>query len=114
MFDIITAFGTLHYFNEEEVIKLYRKYYPYIKEGGKIIVKQQFGVAEDVTVSGFSEELGKPYYSQYRYLEKEKQILLEAGFKNIEVSEIYPQDFNKWDNTHYWAIVGTKPPAYAN
>jgi len=107
-FDIITIFGTLHYFNEEEAVRIYRKYYQYLKPGGKIIVKQQFGVNEDVTVSGFSQELHKQYYSQYRHLKKEMKIMKNTGFKNIEAHEVYPPEFNKWENTHYYAVVGEK------
>jgi aspartate racemase len=107
-FDLVTIFGTLHYFNEEEAIRIYHKYYQYLKQGGKIIVRQQFGVNSDVNISGFSEELKKPYYAQYRHLEKEIRIIRETGFTDVEVSEIYPASFNKWDNTHYYAIVATK------
>jgi cyclopropane fatty-acyl-phospholipid synthase-like methyltransferase len=107
-FDIITIFGTLHYFNEEEAIRIYRKYYSYLKDGGKIIIKQQFGVKEDVTVSGFSEELKKTYFSQYRHLDKEIDILSKIGYTNIEVVDIYPPEYNKWENTHYFALIGQK------
>lgn len=40
----------MHYFDEEESIFIYKKYY------GFIIIKNQFGVKEDITIDGYSEE----------------------------------------------------------
>ena len=107
-YDIITMFGILHYFNEQETEFIYKKYRQYLKPNGKIIVKQQFGVEEDVCVSGFSEELQQNYYSQYRHIDKEQKILETIGYKNIEVVDIYPPECNRWDNTHFYAIVAEK------
>ncbi|MDR1760060.1 MAG: class I SAM-dependent methyltransferase [Fibrobacter sp.] len=107
-FNLITAFGILQYFNEQEIQELYIKYVQYLKVGGKIIVKQQFGVNETITVQNFSKELGKPYFAQYRTLELEKKILEFSGFKIIEIADIYPPELNKWDNTHFFALVAEK------
>ncbi len=107
-YDIITMFGIIQYFNEKESIKIFEKYINYINPGGKFIIKGQFGVSEDVVVSGFSEELGTNYYSQYRHLEKEINNLESLGLKIIEVSDIYPPECNRWDNTHFHAIVAEK------
>lgn len=104
-FDLITMFGIVQYFNEVEIIKIYKKYYKNIKKGGKIIIKNQFGVKEDVTVAGFSEELKTNYYSQYRHIDKEVKILSDVGYKNVEIIDIYPPECNRWDNTHFYAIV---------
>jgi cyclopropane fatty-acyl-phospholipid synthase-like methyltransferase len=107
-YDIITMFGILHYFSEEEAIQIYSKYLNYLKPTGKLIVKQQFGIKEDVNVSGYSEELKRNYFSQYRHIDKEQKILKSIGYKNIEVVDIYPPECNKWDNTHFYAIVAEK------
>jgi hypothetical protein len=107
-YDIITMFGILHYFNEEEAKHIYSKYINFLDDNGHLIVKQQFGVTEDVTVSGYSEELKENYYSQYRHIEKEKTGLEKIGYKNVEVFDIYPTECNRWDNTHYYAIVANK------
>jgi cyclopropane fatty-acyl-phospholipid synthase-like methyltransferase len=107
-YDIITMFGILHYFNEQEAIKIYERYKNFLKPNGRLIVKQQFGVKADVDVSGYSEELKETYYSQYRHIDKEVKILETIGYKNIEVVDIYPPECNRWENTHFYAIVGEK------
>lgn len=107
-YDIVTMFGVVSYFNKAEIEKIYSKYYGLIRDGGKLIIKNQFGVKEDVEVSGFSQELQKNYFSQYRHLDKEIEILKDAGFRHIEVTDIYPPECNRWDNTHFYAIVAEK------
>lgn len=104
-YDLITLFAVMHYFNEEEAIKIYAKYLPFLKNKGKIIIKNQFGINEDVLVNGFSEELQTNYYAQYRHIYKEVKILEAIGYKNIEVFDIYPPECNRWDNTHFYSIV---------
>lgn len=104
-FDLINFFGIVQYFNESEVIEIYKKYKNYLSKSGKIIIKNQFGVKEDVIVEGFSYELQTNYYSNYRYINKEVNILKDIGYKNIKVIDIYPPECNRWDNTHFYAIV---------
>lgn len=108
-FDLVTMFGIMQYFNEEESREIYKKYFNFVKKGGTIIVKGQLGVKEDVTVSGFSEELKTNYYSQYRYKEKEIEMIESAGFNNSQLFDIYPKECNRWENTHFYAIVANKP-----
>jgi predicted TPR repeat methyltransferase len=107
-YDLITIFGVLHYFNEQEAVDIYTKYYPHLKKGGKLIVKNQFGVNEDVTVDGYSEEQKTNYFAQYRHIGKEQKMLETVGYKNIEIVDIYPPECNRWDNTHFYAIVAEK------
>lgn len=107
-FDLITLFALMHYLNESEAIVIYKKYFRYLNKGGKIIIKNQFGVNEDVTVSGYSQEQKKDYFAQYRHIDKEVSILQKIGYKNIKVFDIYPPECNRWENTHFYAIVGEK------
>ena len=107
-FDIITLFGIMHYVSTDEAIIIYKKFKKFLKPQGKLLVKQQFGVNEDVIINGYSEELKSDYYSEYRHIDKEVEILNKIGFKNVEVHDIYPPEANRWDNTHFWAIVGEK------
>jgi len=107
-FDLITLFGIMHYFDEEEAIEIYRKYCSNLKPNGKIIVKNQFGIKEDVIVDGYSEEQKNYYYSSYRHIEKEPKILKSTGYTNIEIFDIYPPEYNRWNNTHFYAIVAEK------
>jgi len=107
-FDLITVFGVMHYFNEKESIEIYKKYFPALKKGGRLIVKNQFGVSEDVIVDGYSEEQKTDYFASYRHIDKEVKILETIGYKNLEVVDIYPPECNRWENTHFYAIVGEK------
>lgn len=104
-FDLITAFGFINYFNEEESIEIYQKLLNYLKPNGKIIIKNQFGVEEDVIVAGYSQEQQTDYFARYGYIEKEKLILKDLGYTDIKSYDIYPPEANRWDNTHFYAIV---------
>lgn len=107
-FDVVTMFGFMQYFDAAEASVIYRKTFNWLSEGGVVIVKNQFGVEDDVLISGWSEALKKNYYSSYRFLEHEKQILHDAGFVNVDAVDIYPKEANKYDNTHFYALVAHK------
>lgn len=107
-FDFVLCYGVMHYLNAEEAGAFYKKFYHAVKPSGKIIVKNQFGINEDVFINNFSEELQTMYYAEYRTVEHEKKLLAQAGFKNFEVVDIYPPECNRWDNTHYYAIAAEK------
>ena len=104
-YDLILMFGIVQYFNEGEIFDIYNKYRKNLRPLGKLIVKNQFGVKDDVTVSGVSEELHRPYFSEYRHIEKEVRILKSIGFSAVGVHDIYPPEANRWENTHFYAIV---------
>lgn len=108
LYDVLTLFGVMHYLNAAEALELYKKCYSWTKPGGIVIVKNQFGVKEDVVVAGYSENLKTNYYAQYRHIQGEINTLNEIGFKNIQHFDIYPPECNKWDNTHFYAIVATR------
>ena len=108
LYDLITTFGTMHYFNEEEARNLYKYYFQFLKKSGKIIIKNQFGLYEDITVESYSKEQQRYYYAQYRHIDKETHILKQIGYKIIDVVDIYPPEGNRWSNTHFYAIVASK------
>lgn len=107
-YDLITMFGFITYFSELEARQIYKKAFSCLYTGGGIIVKNQFGLEDDVIVSGYSEELGRNYYCAYRKVSKEISILEEIGFKNIKMIDIYPKEGNRWSNTHFYALIGNK------
>lgn len=107
-FDIILFFALMHYVDEIEAASIYRKYINYLSKNGKMIVKNQFGLHKDVTIDGFSEELQENYFAQYRFIDKEVRLLHEAGFGKIEIVDIYPKECNRWDDTHFYALVAEK------
>jgi 16S rRNA G527 N7-methylase RsmG len=104
-FDIVTIFGSMHYFNAQEAKEIYSIVKPLLKPDGKLIIKNQFGVYEDVVVSGYSEEQKADYFASYRHIDKEVALLESLGYKNTEVVDIYPPEANRWENTHFYAIV---------
>lgn len=107
-FDIIVMFGIIQYFSVDEMDLLYSKYRNFLKDNGLLLIKNQFGIYEDVIVSGYSEELKTDYFSHYRYLEKEKNIINRNKFKITDVIDIYPPECNRWKDTHFYAIVAKK------
>ncbi len=104
-YDIASLFGVMNYFDFFESKKLYYKIYDFLKNDGILIVKNQMGIVEDVLVNGFSEELKTNYFSEYRQVDKEIALLKEVGFIDIEKIDIYPPEYNRWDNTHFYALV---------
>lgn len=104
-FNIVTFFGIMQYFNYEEAKLIYKKYKNYLDNDGYFIIKNQFGIHDDVIVSGYSDELKKNYYSEYRLISKEIQILNSIGFMEVNCYDIYPSKYNRWSNTHFYAIT---------
>jgi hypothetical protein len=95
----------MNYFDSDEASYLYKKIINYLNENGTLIVKNQMGINEDVIINGYSEELKTNYYSEYRHIKKEMKMLQEAGFNSIDIIDIYPPEFNRWDNTHLYALI---------
>lgn len=106
-FDMATLFGVMNYFSFEEAKIIYERLFKRMQKG-IIIVKNQFATKEDVIIDGFSKELNSYYFSEYRHIDKEINLLKQIGFKVKDVVDIYPAEYNRWDNTHFYAIVGEK------
>ena len=107
-FNVISCFGVMQYFNANEAELVYKKIFTMLKSGGVLIVKNQFGVTEDVIVSGYSEKLKMDYCSEYRHLQKELDLLQKCGGTDITVHDIYAPEHNHWKNTHFYALVARK------
>jgi len=107
-FDLITIFGVMNYFNSIEAEKIYSSVFEILKHGQLMLVKHQMGVNENVVIDGYSQELKTDYYSEYRWLNNEMQLITNAGFSIIETVDIYPEEFNRWSNTHFYALVCEK------
>jgi cyclopropane fatty-acyl-phospholipid synthase-like methyltransferase len=108
-FEIVILFGVMNFFSADEAASLYQKFYRFTRPGGKLIVKNQMGVSENVYVDHFSEELGKHYFSEYRSSASESSLMTSAGFIVSRVDDVYPDEFNRWPNTRFTAIVCHKP-----
>ncbi|MEM9583829.1 MAG: class I SAM-dependent methyltransferase [Pseudomonadota bacterium] len=108
-FDVVIAFGVLNFFSVEEASAIYAKCFRFANPGGTLVIKHQMGREEDVVVDGFSEELQQHYFSNYRHTDHECRLIEAAGFTVVAVHDIYPDAFNRWENTRFNAIVAHKP-----
>lgn len=107
-FDFVILFGVMNFFNKREASLIYKFAYNSLKPNGKLIVKHNMGIAQDVHVNGHSKELDSYYYSEYRCVENELKLIKSIGLQIDEVVDIYPDEFNRWKDTHFYAIVCTK------
>ncbi len=108
-FDVVLLFGVMNYFSAGEAADIYRRVARWVKAGGKLIVKNQMGLAEDVTVDGISQELGTHYYSEYRTPSHETRLIEQSGLAVIRQDDIYPDRLNRWPNTRFVALLATRP-----
>ena len=106
-FDLVTAFGTMHYFSAEEASLVYNRVFTFVKPGGLFIVKNQFGVNRALEVT-YSKELKEEYYAQYRTTQEEIGLLCKAGFFLVGLVDIYPARYNRWPDTHFYALVAKR------
>ena len=107
-FDVVTSFGLMNFFNEKEAHYIYRIAYDSLNKNGTLIVKHNMGLLEDVYVDKISDELNTYYFSIYRTLENEKKLVSDIGFIIEDVIDIYPDKFNRYSNTRYYAIICKK------
>ena len=105
-FDVVLLFGVINFLAVADEEVLYKKIYRYLKPGGILIANHACGVAAEVIVDKYSEQIGAHYNCRYPFLESEK-ALLEQNFE-VKVVDIYPKELNRWENTHYYAFVAQK------
>lgn len=108
-FDVVTLFGVMNYFSDSEAADIYRRVARWLKPGGKLIVKNQMGVEEDVVVDGLSQELGTQYYSEYRTPAHESRLIEGSGLAIVRQDDIYPDRLNRWPNTRFIALLADRP-----
>lgn len=103
-YNIIIIFGVMNYVNEKESGIIYRNCKKMLSKDGILIVKHACGVKSDVMVDHFSENINDYYHAEYRYVFKEQELLRSAGF-NVTIEDIYPEELNPWENTHFYAFI---------
>lgn len=104
-FDVISAFGVLNFFSGDETVELYRKIIRAMHPDSIFVLKHQMGIKDDVVIEGWSDELQCDYYSEYRHVDRERAILRECGFNVDEQLDIYPDEYNRFENTRFFAFV---------
>lgn len=106
-FPLITMFAVSNYFDKNEVKRVYKNIHEMLESKGRFILKAQYAYLEDVRID-YSKDLGSAYFSEYRLIGKELNLLASLGFKLVSVTDIYPPEYNIHNNTHFFAIIVTK------
>lgn len=106
-YDMIIIFGVFNYTTTEEMKIACKNCYNMLKKDGYLIIKHACGVDGNVSVDNYSEQLGDWYCAEYRHVVKEMELIKAQGF-NVDIIDIYPSEFNPWNNTHYYAFVAKK------
>lgn len=106
-FDVILLFGVINSIPDaDDRMQMYRTLREMLRQGGKLIVKSQFGIAEEVLVDAYSQDLGMDYAAVYPRVDDEEERLKRL----FSVSRIdpYPAEYNRWSNTHFYAFLCVK------
>lgn len=107
-FDLVLATGVIQCIERRFIADIYKNVFNMTKAGAHFIAHIHCGLEQDVIVDRFSEELNTDYYAEYRKHEWEKQQMLEAGFRSVEIHDIFPDWLNKWSNTRHFLFVCKK------
>ncbi|KKW94089.1 class I SAM-dependent methyltransferase [Sphingobium chungbukense] len=103
-FDIILLFGVINSIPDaDDRMQIYGTLRQMLRPGGKLIVKSQFGIAEEVLVDAYSNDLGMDYAAIYPCVDDEEERLKRLF--SITRIDPYPAEYNKWPNTHFYAFL---------
>ena len=103
-FDIIILFGVTMYLSDNEFLNLLNKMYNLLKNDGTAIIKNQWGITEELEINKYSEDLKSIYYAKYRKLSAVRDIIESNGF-SCKIHDMYPEDMNEHKNTHEYALI---------
>lgn len=107
LFDVILLFGVINSIPDaEDRMQMYRSLQKMLPQGGKLIVKSQFGVSDDVLVDAYSEDLGMDYAAVYPRVDHEEERL--GRLFSLTRIDPYPAEYNRWSNTHFYALLCVK------
>lgn len=105
IFDLILLFGVVNFLSHDEELSLYESCSKMMAEDSVFIVKNQCGIANEVLIDKFSEELGTHYHARYPHFEDQFSKL--STFFKVELVDIYPNEINRWEDTHFYAFICT-------
>ncbi len=105
-FDVILLFGVANFLTICDELRLYENISSLLSYQGTLIVKNQCGVAKEVVVDKYSEELQQHYHARYPHVDSQHEIL--GKFFDVERLDIYPPNLNRWQDTHFYAFVCTR------
>lgn len=103
-FDVILLFGVINSIADVgDRLQMYRTLRKMLLPNGKLIVKSQFGIVDEVLVDAYSQDLGMDYAAVYPRVDDEEEILKRLFFTTK--IDPYPAEYNKWSNTHFYAFM---------
>jgi trans-aconitate methyltransferase len=106
-FDLILSLGVITYLEDPaERSAMYAHCAGMLHPGAPLFIKAQFGVADDVVVDTYSEDLDARYRAVYPQLDAEVQRLSELF--DVTVIDPYPPAFSRWDDTHFHHLVARR------
>jgi trans-aconitate methyltransferase len=104
-YDVILSLGVITYLETEaERRAMYQHCATMLAPAGTLLVKAQFGVEETVEVDQHSEQFGRDYRATYPHLDGEVALLREV-FGSVQVTDPYPAELNRWENTHFHHLI---------
>lgn len=104
-YDLIVLLGVINYLEPDERTDLYERCRAMLAPGGALLVKAQMGVRETVEVDTYSEQLGTRYQAKYWHLDTEAALLRSVFGDAVEVTDPYPPEFSRFDNTHFHHLI---------
>jgi 2-polyprenyl-3-methyl-5-hydroxy-6-metoxy-1,4-benzoquinol methylase len=102
-YEMILLFGVVNFLSDDEQSQLYSNCARMLASDGTFIVKNQCGINEEVVVDRFSDELGCDYHARYPSVQTQRDLLTQKFA--VEVVDIYPEELNRWETTHFYAFV---------
>jgi trans-aconitate methyltransferase len=106
-FDLILSLGVITYLEDPaDRSAMYGHCATMLAAGGALFLKAQFGVADEVVVDTYSDDLGARYRAVYPQLDAEVERLSE--YFDVTVSDPYPPGFSRWADTHFHHIVARR------
>ena len=109
VYDLITIFGVTVYLIDEEMKELLNNCNKMMSDDSTLIIKNQWSMLENdkVVDKEYSDANKNRYFGIYRTLEKMKTLLSNAGF-DFEKVDLYPDDLNRYTDTHEYALICKK------
>jgi len=102
-FDFILLFGVVNSLDTPDETLLYRHCQDMLSRNGVLLVKHQCGIREGLVVDKYSDELGGHYHARYPAVTDQTALL--RRFFDVTVVDIYPDAFNRWPDTRFFAFI---------
>ncbi len=96
-YDAVISTSALHHFTEEDKLKLYKKVFECLKENGQFINADKFVNTQEEQENLLQEYIdnpnARPHMDTPLTIDNEIKILKEVGFREIEVEELYNDNY---------------------